>query len=234
MVRSRLSKRTERKTRKNLALSILGIILIVLLVFKFGIPLLVNLSLFLSGSQSNEETKIQSPTFIAPPVLDSFPQAIASADIIISGIASRKQKINLYINDNLVNTTITTDDGKFSFKEVVKPGENTIKAKTVVNEKESDFSNIITVILKNAPPYLNILSPSNGQSFSKDQNIINVQGTTDSNVKITVNDFRAITDNNGNFSYNISLQSGDNLIKISAIDTAGNKTAKEIKITYSP
>lgn len=224
----------ERKTRSNFALSVLGIILIILLAFKFGIPFLINLSLFLSGSQNKEEVKVQSPSFIAPPVLDSLPQATASADIIISGIAAKKQKINLYINDNLVNTTITTDDGKFSFKEVVKPGENTIKAKTVINEKESDFSNVITVTLKNAPPYLNIASPFNGQSFSKDQNIINVQGTTDSNVKITVNGFRAITGNNGNFSYNLSLQSGDNLIKISAIDLAGNKTVKEIKITYSP
>lgn len=234
MIRSRLSKRMEQKTKKNLALSILGIILIVLFVFKFGIPLLVNFSLFLSGSQNKVELKAQNPSFIAPPTLDSFSQATSSADIIISGIASRKQKINLYINDNLVNTTITMDDGKFSFKEVVNPGENTIKAKAVINEKESDFSNVINVTLKNTPPYLNILLPSNGQSFSKDENIINVQGTTDSNVKITVNGFRAITDNNGNFSYNISLQNGDNLIKISAIDPAGNKTAKEIKVTYSP
>lgn len=233
MIRSRLSKRMEGKTRKNLALSILGIILIALLVLKFGIPFLANLSLFLSGSQSKEQVNVQSPSFIAPPVLDSFPEATSSADIIISGVASKKQTINLYINNELVDTTKSGDDGKFSFKEKITPGENTINAKAVTNEKESDFSNNIITAFKNAPPSLNVSSPSDGQSFSKDQNTAEVKGTSDSDVKVTVNGLWAITDNNGNFSYNLPLQNGENKIKVAATDLAGNKTEKEIKVTYS-
>lgn len=233
MQRSRLSKRVEQKTKKNLALSILGIILVVLIAFKLGIPFLVNLSLFMSGSQAKEETKIQNPSFIAPPVLDSFPQATSSANIVISGIASKKQKVNLYINDNLVNTTITGDNGKFSFKETIKPGENTIKAKAVIDEKESDFSNFLTTAFKSAPPSLNISSPSDNQSFSKDQNVAEIKGTTDPDAKITINGLWAITDSSGNFSYSFPLQNGDNKIKIAAEDMAGNKTEKEIKVNYS-
>lgn len=234
MFRSRLSKRLEQKTKKNFTLSILGIILIVFLVFKFGIPLLVNFSLFLSGSQSKNETNIQSPSFIAPPVFDSFPQATSSADIIISGIASKNQTINLYINDDLVDTAIAGDDGRFSFKQTLKPGENTLKAKVVVNEKESDFSNTIAIVFKSAPPSLNVNSPSDNQSFSKDQNVAEVKGTTDPDVKVTVNGLWAITDANGNFSYSLPLQNGENKIKVEATDIAGNRTEKEIKITYSP
>lgn len=235
MIRSRLSKRMESKTKKNLALSVLGIILIILLALRFGIPSLINLSLFLSGSKNNQEqSKIQDTSFIAPPVLDSFPQATASANVIISGITLKKQTINLYINGDLVDSTKAGDDGKFSFKQTLKPGENTIKAKIIVNEKESDFSNTITIAYKSAPPFLNVNSPADGQSFSKDKNIVEIKGATDPDVKVTVNGFWAIINSSGEFSYSFPLQNGENKIKVIAIDIAGNKTEKEIKVPYSP
>lgn len=234
MARSRLSRRIESKTKKNLTLSVLGIILIVLLVLKFGIPLLVNLSLFLSGFQNKQETKVQNSSFIAPPVLDSLPEATSSANIIISGVASKEQTINLYLNDNLIDTTKAEEIGRFSFRQTLNSGENNIKAKAVINEKESDFSNIVAISFKSAPPSLNLNFPSDDQSFSKDQNIAEIKGTTDPDVRITINGFWAITDGNGNFFYRLSLQNGENRIKITATDIAGNKTEKEIKVAYSP
>ena len=194
---------------------------------------MANLSIFLSGSQ-NTETKIQNAVFIAPPVLDFFPEATASANITVSGIASKKQTVNLYINDELTNTAGADNNGKFVFKEVLNPGENTVKTKAVVNNKESDFSNILTISFKNAPPSLNITSPSDNQSFSKDQNTAVIKGTTDADVKVIVNGFWAIVDDSGNFSYTLSLQNGDNHIKIVATDPAGNKNEKEVKVNYSP
>lgn len=224
-----------QKTEKNLALSILGIIIIFFLAFKFGVPLLVNLSLFLSGSKNTQTQPVsQDNSFIAPPVLDSFPEATASADIIITGIASKNQTINLYLNDNLTDSVKTQDDGKFQFKETLKPGENTIKATVDVSGKESEFSNVLTVAFKSAPPSLNLDSPSDGQSFSKDQNTATVKGVTDPDVKVTVNGFWAITDSQGNFSYDLPLQNGDNKITVIATDMAGNKNEKDIKVTYSP
>ena len=225
----------EQKTRKNLLLSILGIILVLLLVFKFGLPLLINLSLFLSGSKGSlEQSESKISSFIAPPILNPFPQATSSANIIISGVASENQTIDLYINDDLIDKTKTKEDGRFSFDTIVKPGENIIKTKAVVKNKESEFSQPLTVSFKSAPPSLTLSSPSDGQSFSKDQNTVDVNGATDTDVKITVNGFWAITDNDGSFSYILPLQNGENKIKIIATDIAGNKTEKEIKVTYNP
>jgi hypothetical protein len=234
MIRSRLLRRNVQKTKKNLVLSVLGIIVIIVLLLKFGIPLLINLSLFLSGSQNRGDASIQKETFIAPPVLDSFPEATSSANIFISGIASEQQTIDLYINDNLVNTSKTNDEGKFTFEEKIEPGENVIKAKAVIDGKESEFSNTITTIYKSAPPSLKINSPSDGQAYSRDQNTADVKGITDSDVKVTVNGLWAITDGNGVFSYSLPLQNGENKIKIIATDLAGNKSESEIKVTYSP
>ncbi len=234
MARSRLSRRIEQKTKKNLLLSIFGIIIVILLMFKFGLPLLVNFSLFLSGSKGNQQqSQNHNPSFIAPPILDSFPQATSSANIIISGVATKDQTISLYINDSLVDTTKTKADGTFSFEETISTGENIIKAKTIVGNKESEFSIPLTISLKNAPPSLQVSSPSDGQSFSKDQNTAEIKGTTDTDVKITVNGFWAITDDNGNFLYRLPLQNGENKIKIIATDIAGNKKELEIKVNYS-
>lgn len=224
-----------QKTKKNLLLSLLGIVVVVFLMFKLGLPFLINLSLFLSGSGGNQELSVsKKSSFIAPPLLNPFPQATSSANIIISGIGSKDQTINLYINDELINKVRTQDDGAFSFNELIKPGENVIKVKAIENDVESEFSNSIATVFKSSNPSLNIISPSNGQSFSKDQNIADIKGTTDADVKVIVSGFWAITDDAGNFTYRLPLQNGENKIKIIATDTAGNKTEKEINVTYSP
>lgn len=225
----------EQKTKKNLFLSLVGIILVLLLVFKFGLPLLINLSLFLSGSKGNQEqTENKDPSFIAPPILNPFPQATSSANVVISGVASKDQVVNLYINDNFINKTKTKEDGTFSFEEAIEPGENVIKAKAVVKDKESEFSEPLTLVFKSAPPSLDIREPIDGQSFGKEQNIADVHGITDPDVKITVNGFWAITDSQGLFSYRLPLQNGENKIKIIATDIAGNRTEKDVRVTYSP
>jgi bacillopeptidase F len=195
---------------------------------------MINFSTFLSSSQNNNKSSSQSASFIAPPVLNSFPQATSSANIVISGLASKNQMINLYLNDNLINSSKSGDDGKFIFKTTIKAGYNTIYAKVYVDGKESESSNIINTAFKSAPPSLNIDTPSDGQSFSKDQNIVEIKGTTDIDVKVTVNGFWAITDNSGNYSYNLLLQNGENKVVVIATDTAGNKAEKDIKVNYSP
>jgi len=234
MARSRLSRRIEAKTKKNLFLSVLGIILVLLLTFKFGLPLLINLSIFLSGGKGNQEQlEKKDLSFISPPILSSLPQATSSASIIISGVSSKGQTIKLYINDVFIGETKTKEDGVFSFEEEIKAGENIIKAKAVQGDKESEFSKNITLALKSTPPSLRINFPSDGQSL-KDQNTVDVQGTTDPDVKVTVNGFWAITDSIGSFSYRLPLQNGESKIRIIATDIAGNKTEKEIRVTFYP
>lgn len=190
--------------------------------------------MFLSGSGGNEQSKIENTSFIAPPVLDSLPQATSSANIAISGLSFKNQTIKLYINDNLIDETKTDNKGLFLFKETINPGENIIKAKAIAGDKESEFSGSIIIAFKNAPPSLNISSPSDNQAFSKDQNTAEIKGTTDPDVKITVNGLWAITDSSGKFSYSLPLQDGENKIKITATDLAGNKNEKVIKVIYSP
>lgn len=231
---SRLSRRLESQSRKNLFLSILGIILVLVLLVKFGIPLLVNFSLFLSGQKTEESSKTASSEYLSPPNLNQTANATNSSEFIITGSAVRDEEIDLYVNDSLSDKKETEDNGNFSFKVTLQTGDNKIKAKAKKNDKESDFSNELVIAYKNSPPSLSLDSPTDGQKFEKDQNTAQVLGKTDSGIRVTVNGFWAVIDENNNFSYSLPLQNGDNMIKIEAQDQAGNKTEKEIKVTYSP
>ncbi len=231
---SRLTRRLESQSRKNLILSILGIIIVFFLLVKFGIPLLVDFSLYISNSKgSSSPNKQNSTVFISPPVLAPVPAATNSAKISVSGTSYPNQTIDLYVNDNLIDKTGTDKNGNFSFDETLNLGENKIKTKAHKDNQQSDFSNTLDVVYKNSAPLLDLTSPTDGQSFSKDQNTANVTGKTDQGVKVTVNGFWAIIDENNNFSYTLPLQNGDNQIKVIATDEAGNKTEKDIKVTYS-
>lgn len=237
MDRSRLSKRLKRKTKKTLLLSILGIVLIIFLLIKFGIPLIVNFTLLISGSKNDPSTinSRNDSSFIMPPLLNPLSSATNSAKISISGIASQKQIISLYLNDQMQDKTKVKNDNTFSFEDLIlSEGENVIKAKATDNDKESSFSEPMTIIYKNSPPHLSIDSPSDGQSFSKEENSIIVSGSTDPGAKITINDLWAIVDANGNYAKNLLLKEGENNIVVIAIDEAGNKTELKIKVNYSP
>lgn len=212
-----------------------GIALVIFILIKFGLPLLVNLTLFLSGSKSSEvSTQDNSIQFIPPPIIDPLSSATNSANIIISGNSSPNQIVNLYINSSLIDKVQAKSDGSFTFTESLIPGENSIKANVAVDNKTSDFSDTQTVVFKSALPSLTVDSPSDGQVFSKDQNAMQVKGKTDSDVKVTVNDLWVIVDENNNFSYNLPLKNGENPIKVVAIDQAGNKKEIDLKVIYNP
>lgn len=231
--RSRLSRKIERETKKNLFFSILGIIAVLFLMLKFGIPLLANLALFLSGSKQGSLPIQTSTEFIMAPQLNPLPSATNSANFVLSGKSQSQSIIDFYLNDSLIDKTQADKDGNFSFKSQFLKGDNKIYVLARLDNKKSNPSEALTVLFKDSKPNLTIASPSDGQQFSKDQNEANVSGTTDAQVKITVNGFWAIVDQNNSFSYKLKLQNGDNVIKIEAQDAAGNKTEKELKVKYS-
>lgn len=235
MSSTRLSRREERQSKKKLIYSLVGIVLVLFFLFKFGIPLLTQFSLFIAGkNQGNDTTQTPNqPSFIAPPILNQSFTATNSGQIKVSGTAQNKQQVKLYVNDQVVDTKDTQGDGTFSFDNVtLQNGDNKIQTKAKVNDKESDFSNTWTVTFQNKAPSLDVNSPSDGQSFSKDPSLT-VKGKTDADAKVTVNDFQAIVNDDGTFSYTMQMQNGDNQLKIIAQDAAGNKTEKDLKVTYS-
>lgn len=237
--KSRLSKNVEKKTMHRLWLSLIGIVVVLFLLIKFGIPALINFSLFLANSKDSaitKEQKANNPTVVLPPTLIQSFSATNSAQITVSGSAQANEQIELFVNNNLFDITNTKNDGSFTFTGVnLSSGQNNITAKAKVANKESDFSNTLSISYANKAPSLTIATPSDGQTFSggSQQNLV-VSGKTDNgDVRVTVNGFWAIVDASGNYSYTLTLQNGGNPIKVIAEDSAGNQTEKDINVTFN-
>lgn len=235
MSRSRLRNSLVEQSRRNIILAVVGIIGILVLVFLFGVPLLINLSLLFEKSGGTSSQSTNTNAYIATPVINPMPTATNSAQIQISGSAEKDMIVMLYVNDIKEKEADVDEDGNFTFDNVkIDEGENTIKTKAKDNKKNvSIYSPEIKISYLNKPPTLSVDEPTDGKSFGKDDSPIQVKGKTDPKVKITVNDFWAIVDGSGNFSYTLPLQGGENRIKVVATDEAGNKTEKEIKVSYS-
>lgn len=84
-------------------------------------------------------------------------------------------------------------------------------------------------------PNLTILSPIDNSIVSNSK--ITLTGTTVSNSVITVSTiakiFNTAADNNGDFSIDIDLESGANMLNISSVDTNDNQSDSQILVTYS-
>jgi bacillopeptidase F len=236
MVRSRLQKNIEEKSKKSLILTFLGFLSILIIGIFLGPTLLIQFSLLIGKfSGGNDEIKVEKNTgFIPPPIFDSLPQATSSGKIILSGTAPENSEVKIYNNGDLKQTVTTEKDGTFSIRNFpLLEGENTITARTYIDDNKSNTMDEITVIYISKPPSLEIESPQNNESFSGERNTVDVKGKTDKNVSVTVNGFWAVMKGEENFSYRIPLLGGDNRIKVIATDKAGNKTEKEILVTYS-
>ena len=234
MIESRAKNNLKKRAYHNIELVIIGgVVLVVILIF-FGTKLLIGFSLLAEHGNSDQTTAKtgNSNQYVAPPSLNPVVDATNSATIAVSGKGAADQTVKLYVNDSLVDDTTVQDDNNFNFPAVhLNDGQNSIKATSVTKDNsKSDYSNELTISYLKNPPQLTISQPQDGQGFDKNGGPVSIQGQTDPGASVTINDFTAIVDDQGKFSYLYNLKDGDNDIKVVATDQANNKTTKEFHI----
>ena len=234
--RSRLSKTLDESSKKTLALSLLGIIIIIALIAVFGVPFLETFAKLTSREDTGTQKTAEEPVLILPPEFNPTFEATNSAEISLSGSAEEGDTIKLYQNGRLIDETEITSDKSFQITGIeLKEGENSFKAKAFKDTKESRFSDTLTIHYRREAPKLSIDYPSEGQGIgNKDGDRLQIEGTTDPNVKVTINGSQAVVDDEGKFKYVLPIKGGENSIKAVATDDAGNKTELERKFTYNP
>jgi hypothetical protein len=233
--KSRLNKSFQRKSRNTFILSILGIIIVLALLFKFGLPLISDAS-FLFGKvtstpDKNSDKDVEEE-FVPVPTLDGLPKATKEKALKITGSSISGVTIQIYLNGSKETDVKADENGDFEGKVILSDGDNIIKIKAVKGTTESDFSPSETVSYKIKGPDLTINSPSDGSQISG-ANPIEVKGKSDPDGSVIVNDFQAIINNNGEWSYMLTLKGGDNEIKVVSTDAAGNTTEKIIHVNYA-
>lgn len=232
---SRMTRKLEEQTKRQVItlIIILGALVIVFLFFGGDIlGFFGNLALKFN-SNNNTTTQIVSKDFVQAPFLDPLPDATPSANITVSGSTEYKDATaEIDVNNTAYTDIVVDSNGKFEKNVSLSSGDNTIKARVTSNGKSSDFTQDYTVTQTKAAPKLDISFPSDGQQFQKADKQITLTGTTDPNNTVTVNGYRAVVNDDGSFSYYMQLNDGDNQITVDAVDQAGNKTEKQLKVNY--
>jgi len=75
---------------------------------------------------------------------------------------------------------------------------------------------------------LEIIEPKENVTYNDPS--IKVSGKTKANAEVYVNDIQTKADGTGNFSVNYNLDEGENLLTITANDSAGNYAEKEMTV----
>jgi hypothetical protein len=234
---SRLNRNAEKQSRKQFILFGIGTVIIIFLLIQFSgsiLSLFGNIIFGIRGDENQLSQTNQIDEVLFAPSLNNIPNATSSAQIDISGTASYEDgRIILYINDREVDSTKLGNDQSFTFKKVsLRSGENRIKVYYSINNRQSDFSQEYVVIRSSEKLELEITSPSDGTTFKKADKRINVSGKTDPNSSVSVNGFRAVVNSEGEFSYLLELNEGDNKIIVESTNEAGIKVQKEITVKY--
>ena len=228
-------KESQRMVKQSIALMVLTLAVVIALII-FGIPAMIKLVGFL-GELRSASSPVDGEDTIAPfaPQLEVAVEATASAKINVDGFAESGASVKLFRNGGQVAETTVGDEGKFLFEGVVlDPGRNDFSAMAVDSAgNESERSVTRAVVFDNKSPKLTVTSPENGAVVGDSlNNLVNVEGESEPDVEVYVNDRLAIVDGAGKFSQKVSLQSGDNEIVVQAVDLAGNTSTQKLNVRY--
>lgn len=231
----RVTNAQERAIYRKFFLTIAASVVILVILVMFGVPILAKLASLINGNSSSTDSGSKKADIVAPssPSFDYIGNATNSALLDITGNAEPGSTIILTLNGKETEK-LTDSNGDFEFADFrILEGKNNIVgyAKDGADNKSNEKS--ITVLLDTKPPKLEITSPESAEKqITGGEAKTEIKGKTDEITSVKLNNLRTSVDDNGEFTYNYPLKEGDNEIKISVEDQAGNKTEKLIKINY--
>lgn len=235
---SRLMRREEKQSLRKAAIFFLLTLLILAGTIFLGIPALVKVAVFLAELKGSslpvEQTDVIPP---APPRLDPLPEATKTNSIGLSGSAEAGANVEIYLNDRLVLTLVSDNDSHFITEKIrLEEGKNSVYV--IAFDKagnKSSPSEKISIWFNDQPPDLSIEQPGDNSHFNGEkEKTITVQGKTEADVNLNLNDRLVIVGNEGNFSTTYSLNEGENKLTFIARDQAENETKKELTVFYFP
>lgn len=233
---SRYGSYQQKQFAKKVVIFSITLLIFIIFLFKFGINLLVNSSLFIGNliSGNKKINTLEKKNFFYGNIsVDSIPNATNSAKIIVSGNASNYDLIEFYINDEKVKeiSYITSDDGFSEEIGDLKEGKNEVHLEAKSNQsKNTKETEKFIVFYKDEKPKLEINEPKDQLTVSKSE--IKISGATDKETFIKINNLPTVVDSQGNFQTLFKLQNGENKIEITASDIAGNIESKTLTVTF--
>lgn len=224
--------------RENLKKAIVYLVItvgVVLIFLYIGVPTLAKLALTLGGNGGQlAGSDTNAP---APPRLVPISEYTSEELISIKGFTEAKADIELFVNGESVKSVLSDDSGEFLLSDVkIASGSNQLYV-TAKDESGnvSQPSGNLRVVLDTILPELSVENPKDGERFvGQDKKTIRVNGQSETDVKLTLNGRFVQTNDEGKFDTTLTLNDGEQEIMFLAIDKAGNKLEKNVKVTFVP
>ncbi len=228
----------EISAYRKFAVTLIVILAFAAFLYFWGVQIVATLgSVWTKLAPETPSTEIQQKeSFVGAPRLDTMPSAINNLSLFsISGFANSGVDIIILINDEEAKKILADSSGRFEAKDLkLQEGENKISAQAVsAKGQKSQPAKVTTVIFDKTPPELVIIEPIDGAEFKgSEQAWSTVSGVTEPKCLVTINEHQAIIDLEGSFRFQLRLSEGENPLKITAKDEAGNETVVELTVKY--
>jgi len=233
---SRRAKTEERRNKKNALIFSVLTVGAIILIFIFGIPVVVRFTAFLfelksSSSPITSEDNNPPP----PPFISSVDKATNKDNIELNGSTESGVTVEFTVNGKK-DEILADNNGQFTFLVELEDGKNNIIVISRDNAGNESQSTSLTVTQDKKAPELEITSPKDGSEYyGSQQKQLKIEGkTNEDKVKVQINNRLVIVGSDGTFDTTISLAEGDYEINFRLEDEAGNMTEKKISVKFTP
>lgn len=231
---SRISRSKNQLAVKR-AILLSGITVVGILFFIF-ILLPLTVRLFQIIPRSGTTPGLQQSLPPQRPVINPLPEFTSSDSMEVSGFTQPDTTVSLVVNGSFVDDILIQDSSEFLFSNVrLLSGQNRVY---VVAENSSNLtaqSSEYIVVFDNEPPLLEISSPADNEVVrSRRDQSVSFSGTTEPNVRLSVNERLIFVEGNGSFTGTFQLNEGENTLIFLAIDEAGNQTSVTRIVRFEP
>lgn len=225
----------EEKNNIKKAVTLIAVSIATLaIIFFFGSPILGRFAAFVSDIGKGGKTISQNDkTPPAPPRFNTYPDNTNNGRFDLTGNSEAGANIKLTFNGTQ-QEVLANKDGHFSFTVDLTEGENTFSA--TATDTAGNVSQVSTdgkIVYDKTQPTLTIDGPQDGSQYiGSKQRQVTIQGTTETDIQLTINERFVSIDEEGKFQFTTTLNEGENKFEIKAKDKAGNETNSTLVLHF--
>ncbi len=232
--RSRRLKTEHKRLIKQTVYAGLGAVVLLLLFLFLILPNASRIfGIFFPGSGDGTVADTLPPP---APVFFASSSATSSATIKLQIQAEVDSQVTAYANLQEVGQVVVGSEGVGEIELKLQEGEN------IITMQASDPAGNVSVVSKSQTifldtqvPKIELTTPTDGQTIvGKTKQNLTIEGKTEPGAKVFLNDRFVFAKADGGFIHTLSMTEGANILKLRAVDKAGNTSELSLTVTFTP
>jgi len=235
MSKKRVTSRLANKQKKELTKQSLVLLLLSIFIGVLFLVVILPGAIKLFFEVLDKRTVIEQESQLPPqaPIIASPPEYTNSSSLELSGFSEPNSLVKVLLNQQEYDSVNVDDEGSFKLNIELNQGDNFITLFTFGNNELESQRVTYDVVLDTETPPIKMGNPEDGQKFeTKENQTITVEGETEPQAKVYINNRLVLADSEGLFNYRYYLSDGDNKIEIKVVDEAGNEAETELTVHY--